>query len=123
MFTMSLQGVDQFAPLAGVKTRYTPSRFTLDGYQNYPRLQITGTMVRSVVGPGRQDDQSRGSGGGRRPAPGRSGTRGSRRVAARQRGAGHERVTRGPPAGDRGFVPCSWASSPPASGMGRPARS
>lgn len=42
MFTMSLQGVDQFAPLAGVKTRYTPSRFTLDGYQDYPRLQITG---------------------------------------------------------------------------------
>ena len=33
MFTMSLQGIGQFAPLAGVKTRYTPSRFTLDGYQ------------------------------------------------------------------------------------------
>ena len=42
MFTMSLQGVDQFAPLAEVKTRYTPSRFTLDGYRDYPRLQITG---------------------------------------------------------------------------------
>jgi hypothetical protein len=42
MFTMSLQGVDQFAPLGGIKTRYTPSRFTLDGYQDYPRLQITG---------------------------------------------------------------------------------
>jgi len=25
-----------------VKTRYTPSRFTLDGYRDYPRLQITG---------------------------------------------------------------------------------
>ncbi len=42
MTTMSLQGIGQFAPLAGVKTRYTPSRFTLDGYQDYPRLQITG---------------------------------------------------------------------------------
>ena len=42
MFTMSLQGIGQFAPLARVKTRYTPSRFTLDGYQDYPRLQITG---------------------------------------------------------------------------------
>ena len=42
MFTMSLQGIGQFAPLAGVKTRYTPSRFTLDGYHDYPRLQITG---------------------------------------------------------------------------------
>jgi hypothetical protein len=42
MFTMSLQGIDQFAPLVGVKTRYTPSRFTLDGYQDYPRLRITG---------------------------------------------------------------------------------
>ena len=42
MFTMSLQGIGQFAPLAGVKTRYTPSRFTLDGHHDYPRLQITG---------------------------------------------------------------------------------
>jgi hypothetical protein len=42
MFTMSLQGLDQFAPLTRVKTRYTPSRFTLDGYRDHPRLEITG---------------------------------------------------------------------------------
>ncbi len=42
MFTMNFQGVDQFAPLAEVKTRYTPSRFTLDGYREHPQLQITG---------------------------------------------------------------------------------
>jgi len=42
MFTMSLQGLDQFAPLATVKRRYTPSRFTLDGYRDHPRLEITG---------------------------------------------------------------------------------
>jgi hypothetical protein len=42
MFTLNLQGLDRFAPLAEVKTRYTPSRFTLDGYREHPRLQITG---------------------------------------------------------------------------------
>jgi len=42
MFTMNLQGLERFAPLAKVKTRYTPSRFTLDGYRKHPRLQITG---------------------------------------------------------------------------------
>lgn len=42
MFTMSLQGLDQFAALTKVKARYAPSRFTLDGYRDHPRLQITG---------------------------------------------------------------------------------
>jgi hypothetical protein len=42
MFTMNLQGLERFAPLAKVKTRYTPSRFTLDGYREHPWLQITG---------------------------------------------------------------------------------
>ena len=42
MFTLSLQGLERFAPIAKVKPSYTPSRFTLDQYRDHPRLEITG---------------------------------------------------------------------------------
>ena len=48
MFTMNLQGMERFAPLAKVKTRYTPSRFTLDGYRVAKNLGLVrGITVRS----------------------------------------------------------------------------
>jgi len=40
MFTIDLQGVERFEALPKAKTKYKPSRFTLDGYRVHPRLHI-----------------------------------------------------------------------------------
>ncbi len=75
MFTIDIQGVERFEPLPKAKTRYRPSRFTLDGYREHPRLHIVtrwfarpSALVSTLNNPG-------GHRGGRRRACRRPGNR------------------------------------------------